>query len=518
MKRQIDYSLYLVTSSSLIAPGSTIERQVEEGILGGVTLVQHREKDISTKCFVERAKRLSEICKKYGVPFLINDRIDVALAVGADGVHIGQDDMDCALARKILGDDAIIGVSTNNIEEIEKAAADGADYVGIGSIYETNTKDVKDRLIGITGLRKILEHVSKMHCQLGTVAIAGLNSSNIQRVIYLSEANGKRIDGIALVSAIMCSITPRETAKELRNLIATPPCFAQARSSLTTPKDLLSQIPAALQKLKDFTPLIHHLTNAVAKNFSANVTLAAYGSPTMGESYDEVADFAKAPGALVLNIGILENTKTYIHAAQVNNDLARPVILDPVAVGATTARSKVINTLLNYAYYDIIKGNEGEIMNLAGEQGLMRGVDSISQHTLAARITAVHRLAVERRCVVAMSGAVDVISDGNSTYVIKNGNPLLGQITASGCSLGSVMGVTASICQNDKLLAAITATLLYNIASELAVEAKNSCGDLLVQGPGTFIPIFVDKLHQLINETIKGNVDWIERAKLEKAE
>ncbi|EPY51018.1 thiamine-phosphate dipyrophosphorylase/hydroxyethylthiazole kinase [Schizosaccharomyces cryophilus OY26] len=516
MKPTVNYSLYLVTSSTQIAPGSSLEKQVEEGIIGGVTLVQLREKDISTKLFLERAKSVLNICRKHGVPLLINDRIDIALAIGAEGVHIGQDDMDCKTARKILGEDSIIGVSTNNIHEVDCAAADGADYVGIGSIYDTNTKNVKERIIGITGLREILEHMSKMPRQLNSVAIAGLNSSNIQRVIYLSEVNGKRIDGIALVSAIMSSTTPLETAKHLRHLIVSPPCFAQIHSKISSSSELVAKVGPLFAKTKDYTPLIHHLTNGVAKNFSANVTLAVNASPTMGESKEEVADFAKFAGSLVLNIGTLQVRETLIYASQIYNSLNRPVVLDPVGVGATKFRTDAISTLLNHAYFDIIKGNEGEIMSIAGEEGIMRGVDSVSQHTLTSRVSAVQRLAVERRCVVAMSGQTDIVSDGKTTYIINNGTSLLGKITASGCSLGSVMGVAVSLIPEDKLLAAVSATLLYNIAGELAVLEEKPATSHAVQGPGTFLPVFIDKLYFLVNQCINGDYNWLNRALIQK--
>ncbi|WBW71331.1 bifunctional thiamine-phosphate dipyrophosphorylase/hydroxyethylthiazole kinase [Schizosaccharomyces osmophilus] len=516
MKPTVNYSLYLVTSSTQVAPGSSLEKQVEEGIIGGVTLVQLREKDISTKLFLERAKNVLDICRKHGVPLLINDRVDIALAIGAEGVHIGQDDMDCKTVRKILGEDSIIGVSTNNIHEVDCAAADCADYVGIGSIYDTSTKNVKERIIGITGLRKILEHMSKMPRQLNSVAIAGLNDTNIQRVMYLSEVNGKRIDGIALVSAIMSSRTPCETAKNLRHMIESPPCFAQVHSNISTVPELAAQVGPLFAKTKDYTPLIHHLTNGVAKNFSANVTLAVNASPTMGESKEEVADFAKFAGSLVLNIGTVQDRETLIYASQVYNSLNRPIILDPVGVGATKFRTDAVSGLLNNAYFDIIKGNEGEIMCIAGEEGLMRGVDSISQHTISSRTSAVEKLALERRCVVTMSGPTDIISDGKSTYIIKNGTPLLGKITASGCSLGSVMGVAVSLCQEDKLLAAVSATLLYNIAGELAVIEKNPVVSHTAQGPGTFVPVFIDKLHFLVNQCMEGDYNWMNYARIEK--
>lgn len=139
-KSKIDYTLYLCTDRGLMSC-ETIEQSVEEGVKGGCTVIQLREKDCTSREFYELAVRVKKITDKYNVPLIINDRLDIAQAVDCAGVHLGQSDMPCAVARKILGDDKIIGISAATLEEAKKAQADGADYLGVGAMYATNTKD-----------------------------------------------------------------------------------------------------------------------------------------------------------------------------------------------------------------------------------------------------------------------------------------------------------------------------------------------------------------------------------------
>ena len=138
-KSKIDYTLYLCTDRGLMSC-ETIEQSVEEGVKGGCTVIQLREKDCTSREFYELAVRVKKITDKYNVPLIINDRLDIAQAVDCAGVHLGQSDMPCAVARKILGEDKIIGISAATLEEAKKAQADGADYLGVGAMYATNTK------------------------------------------------------------------------------------------------------------------------------------------------------------------------------------------------------------------------------------------------------------------------------------------------------------------------------------------------------------------------------------------
>ncbi len=200
-----DLLLYAVTDRQWLK-GDTLANQVTKAIEGGVTCVQLREKDLNYDDFLISAIQIKDICKKHNVLFIINDNIDVAIKSGADGVHIGQSDMDVLTARKLVGDDMILGVSASNIELAVKAQNDGADYLGVGAVFPTSTKlDANDVLIET--LKDICSNVS-----IPVVAIGGINKSNMTR---LAKSG---ISGVALVSAIFDNDNIKHECKELKEI------------------------------------------------------------------------------------------------------------------------------------------------------------------------------------------------------------------------------------------------------------------------------------------------------------
>ncbi|SMC27225.1 thiamine-phosphate diphosphorylase [Clostridium acidisoli DSM 12555] len=201
---KIDYSLYLVTDRSFLG-GKSIEEAVEEAIKGGVTLVQVREKDASSREFYEVALKVKKVTDKYKVPLIIDDRLDIAQAVDASGVHLGQSDLPLKLARNILGKDKIIGISVGNVAEAKEAEADGADYVGIGTIFFTGTKKDIKTPIGIEGLTEIVENI-----KIPSVAIGGINQENTKAVLKSGT------NGVAVISAILGKKDIRGAAEEFR--------------------------------------------------------------------------------------------------------------------------------------------------------------------------------------------------------------------------------------------------------------------------------------------------------------
>jgi thiamine-phosphate pyrophosphorylase len=208
MKLQnIDYSLYLVTDRGL-ARGRTTLEIVKTAVYGGTTIVQLREKDCSTRDFIEQALTVKKFLKARGVPLLINDRVDVAQAIAADGVHLGQTDMPLEIAKKILGDSMIIGISAESLEDAIEAERGGADYLGISPIYATPTKTDTASPLGLKGLREIRNTV-----KLPLVGIGGLNKDNAAEVIRHGA------DGVAVVSAIVAADDPAAAAEELKQVI-----------------------------------------------------------------------------------------------------------------------------------------------------------------------------------------------------------------------------------------------------------------------------------------------------------
>ncbi len=202
-KPLVDYTLYLVTDRAL-AGGRPLEEVVERSLMGGVTVVQLREKDSSAREFLRMALRLKEILSRRKVPLIINDRLDIALASGAQGVHVGQDDLECSVVREIVGDRFIIGVSVSTVAEALQAEAQGADYLGVSPIFETPTKPDTPPATGLEGLGRIRSAV-----RLPLVAIGGIRAHNAAQVIQ----NGA--DGIAVVSALMSAADPEKAAQEL---------------------------------------------------------------------------------------------------------------------------------------------------------------------------------------------------------------------------------------------------------------------------------------------------------------
>ena len=204
-KEGIDYSVYLVTDRRNKTDEEFLNI-IEEAIKGGTTVVQLREKTASTKEFYDLALRVKEITSRYGVPLLINDRIDIALAVDSEGVHIGQDDMPADIAREIIGEDKILGVSASTVEEAKKAEKDSADYIGSGAVFPTATKDDADS-VSKEELKEIVDSID-----IPVVAIGGITVENANTL------KGSGIAGFSVVSAIMSAEDPKVASKKLKEI------------------------------------------------------------------------------------------------------------------------------------------------------------------------------------------------------------------------------------------------------------------------------------------------------------
>lgn len=203
MKKVIDYSLYLVTDQKLVGD-KTLYQAVEQAILGGCTVIQLREKAASAADFYRQASKIRELTQRYNIPLIVNDRIDIALAVGADGVHIGQSDIPAGVVRKMIGDQMILGVSVTTKEQALQAKQAGADYLGVGAVFLTETK--KDaEIVSINQLAEISQTI-----ELPVVAIGGINPDNLQKL----KATG--ISGIAVVSAIIAQKNIQQAASDLK--------------------------------------------------------------------------------------------------------------------------------------------------------------------------------------------------------------------------------------------------------------------------------------------------------------
>lgn len=197
--------LYAVTDRAWTG-GQTLYEQVEAALKGGVTCVQLREKELDEAAFLQEARDICALCRRYGVPFIVNDNVDIAIACGADGIHVGQEDLAAGEVRRRVGDDMILGVSVHTVEEARQAVRDGADYLGLGAVFPTSTKTDVDQMPNET-LRAICDAVD-----VPIVAIGGINRDNLLKLA------GSGVDGVALVSAIFSAEDIESACRELRTL------------------------------------------------------------------------------------------------------------------------------------------------------------------------------------------------------------------------------------------------------------------------------------------------------------
>lgn len=207
-KPSVDYSLYLVTEAYHPSEHDHYFHKIDDALRGGVTLLQFREKEASSKQLFEIAGQLRGMAKLYQVPFIVNDRVDVALAMNADGVHVGQDDLPAGVVRGLIGEERILGVSAATVEEAVRAEKDGADYLGVGAMFHTDSKKDASRT-SIETLIAIRAAVS-----IPIVAIGGISAANI------AELYPANVDGAAVISAILSQTNVQEAAERLREKTA----------------------------------------------------------------------------------------------------------------------------------------------------------------------------------------------------------------------------------------------------------------------------------------------------------
>ncbi|AGO13050.1 AaceriAFL110Cp [[Ashbya] aceris (nom. inval.)] len=530
--KEVDYSLYLVTDSGMLPEGTTLESQVTAALVNGATLVQLREKDADAGDFVEIALRIKRICAEFDVPLLINDRVDVALAVDADGVHVGQQDIPPPLVRKMMGPGKIIGWSVGRPEEVLQLAKWGpgcVDYIGVGMVFPTETKkNPRKSPMGIAGAVRIMDALEESRAAwCRSVLIGGLHLDNIGRLLLqCASSNGKRAaDGVAVVSEIMAATDAGSATQRLRRLLddgAHRFIVAKFTEDIDyrTPEHLL---PCVL-RVREASPLVHHVTNKVHQNFAANITLAASSSPIMSEIPSEFEDLSSAShSALVLNTGSLVDIGIATAAVRAYNAARRPIVLDPVGFSASRTRLEYNGQLLNIGQYSCIKGNASEILALSSpEYSNMRGVDSAHHEDISVLCTAARRVAYRYRTVVVLTGHHDIIANGAldcsfslgvgsvplpeqlPAYIVScDSIPTFSKVTATGCSLGSVIACFLGALPPDgsPFHAVISAVLIYKSAGVFAADRAT--------GGGSFQAELLDSMNKLFENSSAEQIDAI---------
>lgn len=243
-----------------------------------------------------------------------------------------------------------------------------------------------------------------------------------------------------------------------------------------------------LEAVRSTAPLVHNITNYVVMNSSANILLAAGASPVMAHCEAEVEEMVAIAGALVLNIGTLEDqwVASMLTAAKAARKKGIPVILDPVGAGATTLRTEAVQRIMETAAVSVLRGNASEVLSLGSDSTTTKGVDA-SVGITDAVVDAARAIAAEQACIVAISGEHDCITDGTNVYRVHNGNPLMARVTGTGCGLSAITGAFCAVADGPLLEAAAAAFGYYAVCGDLAARISDK--------PGSFAVSFLDCLY-----------------------
>jgi len=250
-----------------------------------------------------------------------------------------------------------------------------------------------------------------------------------------------------------------------------------------------------LKKIRASKPLIHNITNFVVMNTTANILLACGASPIMAHADNEMDEMVDLASALVLNIGTLTDdwVMTMIKAGRRASDLGKPIVLDPVGAGATALRTNAARAILFQTWVSVVRGNASEILSLSGHDSATKGADAI--HTVAEVAEEAGHLARELGTTLAVTGPLDLVTDGRRTLTVEGGHPLMPFVTGTGCSASALIGAFLAV-DKDSLTAAATALAYFGIAGETA-GAK-------AEGPGTFLVHLLDALYTLSPEEVEA--------------
>jgi hydroxyethylthiazole kinase len=274
-------------------------------------------------------------------------------------------------------------------------------------------------------------------------------------------------------------------------------CLAARRSSIRegSVSYPLSKVTEVIAKVRSKRPLVHHITNFVTVNACANITLCIGALPVMAHAKEEVEEMVGAASALVLNIGTLwpDQVDAMLMAGRRANERNIPIVLDPVGAGATQLRTKSAQLLLQKLSITIVRGNAAEIASLVGVEAKISGVESLSVVGDAATIAS--QFAEKYRCVAAVTGAVDIVTDGKRLVYIANGHPMMSSVTGTGCMATAVVAACAAV-ERDSVHAAAAALAAYGLAGQIAAERS--------RGPGTFQIHLYDALAELSADTLRS--------------
>ena len=245
-----------------------------------------------------------------------------------------------------------------------------------------------------------------------------------------------------------------------------------------------------VEKIEKTSPLIHNITNFVVMNSSANILLSIGASPVMAHCLEEVEEMVSMADALVLNIGTLQDdwVESMIRAAKAADSKRVPIILDPVGSGATSLRTQAVKKIMDAAQISVLRGNASEIFSLASAGIRTRGVDS-SLSVTDEIIDAAKKLSTDMNCIIAISGAEDIITDGRRIFRVANGQPIMTKVTGIGCGLSAVTAAFCAVADGEILTATAAAFGVYGLCGDLAIKISDK--------PGSFFVAFIDSLYSI---------------------
>jgi len=400
----ISYKLYAITDRSWLAENESLAEAVEDAILGGATIIQLREKHLDYNELRELALSVQKVCQKYNVPFIINDNVELAAEIDADGVHVGQSDTSVEKARKILGPDKIVGATAKTVEQAKTAEAQGADYLGSGAVFGTTTK-LDAKFMTMELLKEITASVN-----IPVVAIGGITAENVGKL------RGSQIAGPAVVSGIFAK---KNKCRAAQNIISN--FFGR--------------------------PVIQCITNHVTVNSVANMVLACGASPIMAHNIREVAEVQENAAGLLLNLGATDDYEAMKIAYAKALELGHPVVIDPVGVSAIGFRRSFLAELLEIGSPSCIRGNYAEIRAIYENRMTATGLEAYEAVHESGKLNegaidieeAAIKLAERLCCIVVASGEKDIITDGNTVVYAESGHPMQKSLTGSGCMLSAAI-------------------------------------------------------------------------------
>ncbi len=445
----------------------------------GVKIVQLRVKNTDNALVESEVSKSQQLAVKYGAKLIVNDHWQLAIQYGVYGIHLGQADIGQANLKAILAAESRLGISANSLSEVAIAQAYQPSYIGVGPVFFSKNKPSK-KPIGLGPLFQIVK-VSRYPI----VALGGITLENVKQLQQIG------VRSVAMISAILDSSDPENTIRKFMRKFDS--AYIIPRSQSTQSALIIKSIVEDLNKIRLNKPLIHNITNFVVMQQTANALLALGASPIMAHAEEELEDLSKIINALVINIGTLN--ANWINSMKIAMQFAKqcnkPIIFDPVGVGATTYRTQTAKSLLTEINPTVIRGNASEIMALADAKASTQGVDSI--HSTEQAISSAKVLANRYNCVVVVSGQRDYIVDTEKVIFVDNGVAMMAKVTGMGCTATAILAAFCAV-QDDAFKASQYAMSIMGISGELA--SKNT------SAPGSFQTSFTDALSEISAQDI----------------